>query len=177
MKINSGTCNNVPELFYTFTSPKTEKTYYVHIEMHPNHFYGVKFHLKDHKKLKAKYNIVTNLNEVRPVIYTCIKIMLDINDKDPLSSFGFIGSNTLAKIKREHGKLKYIESVEDKSNTSRYRIYRRIMVTFFSEEIFEHVYNEEYSTYLMVRQKELKNNPNLIDEISAYFYDNYNDFG
>ncbi len=81
-KINSGANQPVPELLYTFFSSKTHKTYYVHVEEYPNHFYGVKFHLKDHKKNPHKYNIQTNYHEARPVIYTCIKIMLDINAKD-----------------------------------------------------------------------------------------------
>lgn len=176
MKINSGTVNNVPELFYTFKSTKTKKVYHVHVEIHPNHFYGVKFHLKDHKKIKGKYNIQTNLDEARAVLFTCIRIMLDINQRDPLSSFGFIGSNTISMIIREKGKEKYIPYKEEKSNTRRYKIYKRMMLTFFTNENFEHVYNEEYSTYLMVRKSELYKKPDLIDEISMYFSDNYNDF-
>lgn len=176
-KIQSGTNQNVPELFYTFKSTKTGKTYHVHIELYPNHFYGIKFHLKDHKNNPNKYNIMLNYNEARPVIYTCIKIMLDINKKDLCSSFGFIGSNTTLSRKVNSDNREYYEKmVENKSNTKRFNVYRRLMVTFFKEQTFEHIYNEEFSVYFMVRRTELTLNPKLIDEISTYFSDMYSNF-
>lgn len=175
-KIPPGTNQNVPELFYSFKSTDTGKTYHVHVEMYPNHFYGVKFHLKDHKKNQYKYNILTNYRWARSVIYTCIKIMLDIDSRDNRSSFGFIGSNTVFSIRKD-GKRECFEHVdEEKSETKRYRIYKRIMLTFFKETTFEHIYNESTSAYMMVRLTELEKNNNLIDDISNYFSDNYCDF-
>lgn len=41
-KINSGTRNHVPELFYKFTSTKSAKTYHVHVEIHPSHWFTCK---------------------------------------------------------------------------------------------------------------------------------------
>lgn len=176
-KINSGTTQNVPELLYSFHSPKTSKTYYVHVELHPNHFYGVKFHLRDHKKNKNKYNIQVNLGEARPVIYTCINIMLEIDSRDNCASFGFIGSNTvLSRMVDEHGQEYFEQKNEPKCETRRYRIYKRIMLTFFKETTFEHIYDASTSSYVLVRLTEMEKNKNLISEIETYFSDNYFDF-
>ncbi|BBD45342.1 Hypothetical protein PEIBARAKI_5335 [Petrimonas sp. IBARAKI] len=176
-KINSGTNQNVPELLYTFTSSKTHKTYCVHVEIYPNHFYGVKFHLRDHKKNPNKYNIQTNYNEARPVIFTCINIMTEIDAYDNCASFGFIGSNTTLSRKVDNNKQEYFQSEnEPKCKTKRYCVYKRIMLTFFKETTFEHIYNEDTSSYMLVRITELEKNANLIDEISTYFSDNYTNF-
>ncbi len=169
-------CDKVSESLYFFKSPKTQKIYHVHVEMHPNHFYGIKFHLREHKNLKHKYNITTNLNEVRPIIFTCIKILLDINERDKRSSFGFIGSNTLFTVKRSCGNVLNINNEESMNCTARYRVYKRILLTFFTDEIFSHVQNEEHSAYLMVRRSMLDDNPSLIEDINDYFSENYDDF-
>ncbi len=78
---------------YSFDSTKTHHTYWVWVEVYSEHFYAVKFHLKEHKDSNRKYRLLTGLNEVRPVVNTCIMIMSRIADEDPLSSFGFIGAN------------------------------------------------------------------------------------
>lgn len=125
-----------------------------------------------------KYGINSGLFEVRPVIYTCIRIILeDIYAKDPLSSFGFIGSNTTHYL--ENGNIKKLDEIktEDKNNTRRYRIYKRIMLTFFSPDQFEHIYNEEFSSYVIIRKRQIESNPNIIDDISTYFSENYTNFG
>lgn len=88
--------------------------------------------------------------------------MLEINGKDQLSSFGFIGSHTESEKKHE-----------SKSNTQRYRIYKRIMVTYFSELHFKHVTNIDKSTYMLIRRSELESNPNLIDLLETLFADYY----
>ena len=173
----TGTPSGVPELFYRFKSIKTNKTYYVHVEMHPNHFYGVKFHLKEHNKNPNKYNIQANLHEARPVVYTCISIMLEIGREDKRSSFGFIGSNTTHLIDRNGGGEIYKEASEKlKGAAKRYNLYKRIMLTFFSDDVFEHYQNEEYSTYMLVRRTELNKNGDLPNQISTYFSDNYDNF-
>ncbi|HBX44580.1 MAG TPA: hypothetical protein DEG28_01635 [Porphyromonadaceae bacterium] len=133
--------------------------------------------MKDHKKNPHKYNIQTNYHEARPVIYTCIKIMLDINAKDNCSSFGFIGSNTIFSIEFDDSHQEHFKPVDEpKCKTKRYRVYKRIMLTFFKGTTFEHIYNEETSAYMMVRRTELEKNSNLINEIAAYFSDNYTNF-
>ena len=42
------------KLLYSFDSTKTHQTYWVWVEVYIEHFYAVKFHLKDHKDSKRK---------------------------------------------------------------------------------------------------------------------------
>ena len=66
------------KLLYTFKSPKSHQWYWVWVEVYDSNFSVIKFHLKAHRHSDNKYNLLTGLNEVRPVINTCIAIMLEI---------------------------------------------------------------------------------------------------
>lgn len=148
-------------LIYHFKSTVTNQWYIVRAEEYPNHFYGVKFYLKSDSNNPHKYNRLTYLNEPRMVINTCIAIMLEIVKSDEKSSFGFIGAN-----------------IEGESNvlTKRFRVYRRILTSYFSEEVFYHYQIEEKSAYAMVRRGRLEADEDLIEKISTYFSDHYSDF-
>ena len=93
----------------------------VWVECYRHHFYAVKFHLKNHRYSDNKYRYMTKLNEARQVIHTCINIMLEIAMEDDLSSFGFIGANSIG------------ESIKE---TKRFQVYKILMATYFSEEHF-----------------------------------------
>jgi hypothetical protein len=90
-------------------------------------------------------------------------------------SFGFIGANTNDWIKRKnkHGELVRKNILEPEYNTKRYNRYKRIIVTFISENDFVHVQNIEKSAYLLLRNSQLEKNPNLEQDITLYFSDNF----
>ena len=148
-------------LIYHFRSTRTKKWYIVRVEQYPNDFYGIKFYLKDDRLNPHKYNRLTGLNEPRPIIYTCIAILMELAEQNPNASFGFIGANLLGESERE---------------TKRFRVYRRVLTTYFSEEHFLHYQIVEKSAYALVRRHVVDNNPEIIKEISTYFSDNYTDF-
>jgi len=155
------TTNDVPVLIYHFKSTRTNQWYIVRAEEYPNHFFGVKFYLKADANNPHKFTRLTGLNEPRAVINTCIAIMMELSKQIPSSSFGFIGAN--------------IEG-EGNMETKRFRVYRRILTTYFSEEVYFHYQVVEQSAYAMVRKSELDKHPNLIQQISTYFSDNYSNF-
>lgn len=155
------TSSDVPCLLYHFKSPFSHQRYIVRVEQYPHDFYGVKFYLKADTQNPHKYNRLTGLNEPRPVINTCIDILLKISDENPRASFGFIGSNLLE---------------EGMAETKRFRVYRRILTTYFSEREFYHYQMTEQSAYALIRRKELDKNPNLVNELNAYFTEHYSDF-
>jgi len=163
---------------YSFKSTKSNQTYHVWVECYPMNFYGIKFHLKSHSESELKYNVLTNLKEARPVIFTCIKIMLDIHREIDNSSFGFIGSGSIGTLikKSKTGELIKVDIDEDDFNTKRYRRYKQIMITYISRAVFEHVENIDKSAYMLIRKSELEKDPNLIDKINMYFSDTYNNF-
>lgn len=87
--------------------------------------------------------------------------MLEIYKNDQKASFGFIGSNSINES------IKY---------TKRFRFYSRIAATYFSNETFTHKENIDKSTYMLINQSSLKENPNLIDEIESFFTERYDYF-
>jgi hypothetical protein len=123
--------------------------------------YSVKFHLKADKNSKYKYNRLTGLNEARAVINTCIAIMLEIYETNHKASFGFIGSHL---------------PNESENETKRFRIYKKIMATYFSYTNFEHIEIKEKSAYVMIRRTELEKDRDLIQKIECFFSDNYDYF-
>lgn len=149
------------KLLYTFKSSKSHQWYWVWVEVYQRDFYAIKFHLKAHRNSPAKYSLMTGLNEARPVINTCVAIMQEISHINPRASFGFIGAN-----------------MQDESdvNTKRFRVYRRFMATYFTEDSFEHFFNIKKSSYLLIRKTELMNHPDLLSDLDEKFKDLYSYF-
>lgn len=149
------------KLLYTFKSPKTHQCYWVWVEAYEHDMYAVKFHLKAHRNSKDKYNLMTGLNEARPVINTCIAIMREIAKDHPHASFGFIGASMRG---------------EPEFMTKRFRVYSRIMATYFTEDVFEHYVNVSKSAYMLIRKSELESSPGLVEELSVKFIQLYDYF-
>lgn len=87
--------------------------------------------------------------------------MLSIYEKNPKASFGFIGANGFN---------------EDIVCTKRYRVYSRIVATYFSDRFFYHKENMEKSAYILINVLELKENPNLTQQIESFFINQYDYF-
>lgn len=160
----SETDKNITEGLYRFKAPKSGNIYLIRVEKHPNNFYVVKFHLKNHQFVKYKYNVLTKHGEASRIIHTCIKVMLDIAKKDECSSFGFIGANTVSE-----------DYIENEAETKRFKTYKYVMITYFSEKAFKHKVISGKSTYLMIRKSEFEKNQNLTTEIESYLADFYSD--
>lgn len=180
------TDSSVAYLLYRFKSAKTNRQYYIIVEEHPDDFYAVKFHPRKFTG-KNKYNTITNIGEaVRPIVYTCVSVMLDIAINCPLASFGFIGSNTKKFSENNFIKeCKVNETLatrrkkekenEDLKLTQRYRIYHRIVSTLISQKEFFHQENEDISCFALFRHSKIQSNPSYIDNTIDYFRDNYED--
>lgn len=149
------------KILYTFKSPKTYQWYWVWVEEYEHEFYAVKFHLKAHRDSDQKYSLMTGLHEARPVIHTCIMIMLEIARKNPHASFGFIGANM---------------PEESTVLTKRFRVYSVMMATYFNEAVFNHYVLIEKSAYLLIRKSELEQHPDLLSELNRNFAQMYSFF-
>lgn len=130
---------------YNFKSPKTGARYIAEVEHYHYELYAIKFYLKAHQDSKERFNELTRLNEARPVINTCIAILVDIFKSNPKASFAFIGSPSYKEIEREKKK----PNCKKENRTQRFRIYSTLMYTYFSETYFEHRNSPKYSLYLM----------------------------
>lgn len=84
------------EIKHTFNC-RFNQQYIVNVERYDNEIYIIKFHLKNHSNSDNKYSILSGLHDMPRILATCIKIMLDIYDKNPYASFGFIGANSLGE--------------------------------------------------------------------------------
>ena len=143
---------------YTFRSAKSNLVYLVRVEHYKMDIYIIKFYLKSNRNSPYKYNLLTNTFEPRRIINTCINILMDIYQKHPDASFGFIGANRIG---------------ESEANTKRYRIYKKIVTTYFTDIYFYHHYNTEKSAYILINKLKLKENPSLVGEIEQFFIDIY----
>lgn len=140
---------------YSFKSTKTNQTYHVIIDRCTHNVYVIKYYLKNHRNSKRKYNILTNLNEPRSVIYTCLNILIqEVHYKDNTASFGFVASNS---------------ENEDYKNTKRFRVYERFVSTFIGSETFEHYKYIEYSAYVLIPKIAVEKDPNLDSKIFSLF--------
>lgn len=120
---------------------KQKCQYMVRVQEFSYYFCAVKFHLaRDQFKGKEKYKILTRFNDAPRVIRTCVNIMIEMYKQNPYRSFGFIGENS---------------EKENKTNTKRFRIYKRVMENFFSPEKFFHFSDVNSSCYLLIN----KDNP------------------
>lgn len=148
-------------LLYRFKSTKSNLVYIVRVEEYEYNIYAVKFYQKSHSLSKNKYRIMTNTNEPRRIINTCVNIMLTVYQKNKKASFGFVGANGFD---------------EDISYTKRYRVYSRIIATYFSDEHFYHKENIEKSAYMLINNISLKENPDLVEQIESFFIEQYEYF-
>ncbi len=148
-------------LLYRFKSFKSKFVYIVRVEEYEYDIYAVKFYQKNHSLSKDKYRIMTNTNEPRRIINTCINIMLSIYQRNPKASFGFIGSNGIG---------------EDIYCTKRYRVYSKIIATYFSDRYFYHKENIEKSAYMLINNAALKESPDLVSRIETFFIEQYEYF-
>lgn len=87
--------------------------------------------------------------------------MLSIYEANGNASFGFIGSNGID---------------EDICCTKRYRVYSKLMATYFSNKHFYHKENIEKSAYMLINNDALKANENLISQIEDFFSNQYDYF-
>ena len=134
---------------YRFKSTKSNLVYIVRVEQYKCNIYAVKFYQKSHRLSPNR------------IINTCINIMLSIYKENPKASFGFIGANGFN---------------EDTVCTKRYRVYARIIATYFSDKFFYHKENIEKSAYMLINNIALKENPDLTQQIETFFINQYDYF-
>lgn len=146
---------------YRFKSSKSNLSYIVRVEHYEHSIFAVKFYQKSHRLSADKYRLLSNTNEPRRIINTCINVMLSVYKSNPNASFGFIGANCLE---------------EQVSCTKRYRVYSKMIATYFSDKYFYHKENVDKSAYMLINNIELKNNPSIVNEIEAFFIDQYEYF-
>ena len=118
--------------------------YLVEVERYAHNIYVLKFYRRKFKGAKERYNLMSNEYKCSRIVGTCFSIFMDIYTKNPLASFGFLGSHTIDRAKNID---------EPKSETKRFRIYRQAVINYFGVETFTHFSDPQNSVYLAVSNK------------------------
>ncbi len=148
---------------YTFKC-RFNHSYIICVEEYERDIFIVKFHLKNHKNSDKKYNLLTKLNDASRIIATNVKVMMDIYEKNPLASFGFIGANIINTETEEE---------EQKVSTKRFKVYSRVMYNLISPLKFTHYEYPDESAYLLLNKANVLNFPQLKEELENLFRDIY----
>jgi hypothetical protein len=122
---------------YRCKGEKSNQVYLIRSEQYDFNLYSIKFHLKNHSQSEDKFKLRTNLFEVQPLIRTCLNLLLDVFRNEPYASFIIIGES---------------DKEETRLNTIRFRVYRRVLESFFSPVEFEHRVWEGLSAYVMLNR-------------------------
>lgn len=124
---------------YSFRG-KNDKRYIVTVEQYEENIYCAKFYLQEHKSCIHKFSRFSEQNECSRVIQTVAVILIDLLGKNPFASFLFIGANSIG---------------EEKDNTRRYKLYKRIVEQKLSAVKFEHHFIDKYSSYIVLNKLNL----------------------
>jgi hypothetical protein len=149
---------------YTFKSKHNIK-YIVNVEEYDYEVFIIKFHTKNATYSSRKYSILTEKYDARRIIFTCIKIGLEIYNDNKNASFGFIGAPTLKEIKR----------VKKLENTKRFKVYSNFATFFFSPDNFNHMTNKDYSSYLLINKNKVKIDSDYHQKVISRFTEIYDD--
>ena len=120
---------------------RSKKRYLVSVEEYEYFVFAVKFNLAERKECTDKYNALTHLFECPSVLGTITKILKELNDANPFTSFVFVGTNL---------------PNEGKDNSKRYRIYALIVANLISLVNFNHYMNPKNSAYLLLNKHNLE---------------------
>ena len=140
---------------WTFRSTKSNKRYIVEVEHVSDNFFGIKFFWKGVANSENRYTFLTNDNEPRTIIMSCVMIMLEYIKTYPFASFGFVAAQNFEKQdkKRDNNHRSLSHPIN-----KRFRFYRRMMLSLFSPENFSQYSDKNNSLYLLLNNKALQNN-------------------
>lgn len=157
---------------YRFKSSNGQ-VYIVDVEEYKFKVFVMKFYLKNHAQSDHRYSYVAPTKKrlsknkklgPKPVyagrvFTTCLNILKKVSVENPGASFGIQGAPRTNE--------------DTMCDTQRYRVYSYLAKNYFSPENFEHLFNIEKSTYLLLNKanktKELKK------KIEDMFNSCYND--
>lgn len=141
-KNNKKTNSSSSKSVYAFSTEK--ERYIIECERYLHNIYVIKFFPVRAKRSSKRFNILTNEYKAGRIVGTCIRVIMQILQKNPEASFGFVGSHTFDP-KRQYE--------EKRSCTKRFKIYRFAVFSLIGEEVFTHFMEERNSTFLLVNNK------------------------
>lgn len=129
---------------WKFRSTKSNKTYIIEMEHFDHNLIGVKFFYKGNRWSENRYSLMTNDNEPRTIVYSCLELMRQYYLKDNTVSFGFIAAEEIDPSKKSE------------SRNRRYRFYKTLVVDYFGEKTFLHIDDPNERLYLLLNISQIK---------------------
>lgn len=133
----------VNDHIFRFKNFKNEK-FTANLHEYDIGLFAVKFYAHKHRYSKERYSLTTNNGDAIKILKTMVCIMLYALQQYPNHSFCFIGNASKG---------------EDSLETKRFKVYRQIMLRYFSSNSFLHSSDASISFYSMVNKK--SNNINI----------------
>lgn len=133
--------------------------YIVIVEEYKHNIFVPKFYPAHLKSNGKRFNVLTNDFHAPGIIRTTINIMLQLLSKRPDASFAWLGAPVIMKNK-----------VESNSFTQRFRIYKKVMINFFTQEKWYHYEDYRTSTYMLVNKLQSDFDEYLQKVISMFIY-------
>lgn len=127
-------------LYYSFRSSKSAHEYHVLVERYVEHLCSVKFFDTSATHGFGRFSKLSDTFEPRTIFRTVANIALDALNRDPQSSFCFVG----AADDRD---------APDGTQTRRYRVYKAYIKRLGLEEQFESAFFDEHSLVVLVNKK------------------------
>lgn len=120
--------------------------------------FTVKFHDRADKNKPIRYTKLTGDGEPLTIVHTIIAIMQQYAERYPKASFSFIASRGA----NETGEV-----------SKRFRLYHRIILTYFSDSHFYISYDPKLSLYLMLCRSEVESGNLTLSDVLTYINEEY----
>lgn len=135
------------------------------MEHFSNNLIAVKFYYKGVRWSKDRYSLMTNDNEPRRIVYSCLELIKRYYIKDNTISFGFIAAQDSNPQKTR------------KHENRRFQFYKTVVNYYFGTKTFSHV-DDGSRVYLLLNRQQLKlgaiSMQTISDEINRIYEGDFN---
>lgn len=114
------------------------------MEHFDNNLIAIKFYYKGAGLSPYKYSLMTNDNEPRTIVYSCLELMKRYYLEDSTRSFGFVAAPDLDPSRKT------------KSGNRRFRFYRTVVNYYFGTKTFVHIHDGNERLYLLLNRQQIE---------------------
>lgn len=136
------------------------------MEHFDNNLIAIKFYYKGARLSKQRYSLMTNDNEPRTIVYSCLELMKRYYLHDNTFSFGFVAAQDIDV------------SNDQRTGNRRFRFYRRVVNYYFGTKTFVHLHDGNERLYLLLNRRMIESGVlsvrDVSDRINAIFEGSYN---
>lgn len=136
------------------------------MEHFDNNLIAIKFYYKGVRLSDDRYSLMTNDNEPRTIVYSCLELMKRYYLEDNTISFGFVAAPDLDSLKKSM------------KGNRRFRFYRTVVNYYFGTKTFVHIHDGNERLYLLLNIQQIRNGslsgPEVANNINQLFEGDFN---